>query len=317
MIEEQTHQPFSDFMKSDVLRPLGMTSSSFDWDASLRGRTAIPYQRDGRPIPVLVPQDIAADSLFATGPDLARFLIAPLPDYRLATGPDGLGQKSRGGKSALADRLPMIELEGLKMDGPGLGCFIERLPDGRLVVTNGGYDPGWASQYYIVPSTGDGIVVLTNSEVGEPAIAEVLADWAAWRGLPPMKLTHAHYMLRLNVALVLGILVMISLHFGSDLLIEIDSGARRFGDLGPASLAGGAFETTLALSLMGLWFYLRAQIVMVMPIFYDFGSIAIGLFAFVAVARLAFPRRRNRVPAPASPSAIPLVSGAGAGISPN
>ena len=35
IIEQQTNQPFADFMKRVVLRPLGMNSSSFAWDESM------------------------------------------------------------------------------------------------------------------------------------------------------------------------------------------------------------------------------------------------------------------------------------------
>ena len=63
-----------------------MTSSSFDWDASLRGRTATPYLDDGRPSAVTIPDDQAADSLFSTATDIARFIAAPLPDKQLPAG---------------------------------------------------------------------------------------------------------------------------------------------------------------------------------------------------------------------------------------
>jgi len=290
LLEEQSHQNFQDYMKAQVLLPLGMTSSSFDWDGPLHSRTATPYQANGRPMPVLIPEDVAADSLFSTGPDLARFVAAPLPDDKLPAGAYVLTTQSVERFYASADRMPGIQLEGLKLDGPGLGCFIEQLPNGGVIITNGGYDPGWASQFYIVPGTGDGIVVLTNSEAGEPAIAEILADWAAWRGLPPMKMTRAHYVLRMNVALVLGIMVMISLYFGSNVIVEVGSGARRLGALTLAALAGSVFETTLVLGLMALWILLRVPIVTSMPIFYDFGAFAISLCALVAMARLVFPR---------------------------
>jgi CubicO group peptidase (beta-lactamase class C family) len=165
VIEERSHRPFQEFMKSEVLRPLGMTSSSFDWDRPLQARTATPYLGNGHAMPVLVPQDLAADSLFSTGPDLARYLAAPLPGNEPAA-TAGLPAKLVGKITATPNRLPRIELEGLRFDGPSLGRFVERLPDGRMAVTNGGYDPGWSSQFYLIPSTGEGVVVLTNSEAG-------------------------------------------------------------------------------------------------------------------------------------------------------
>lgn len=301
LLEEQSHRSFEQYMRSEILLPLRMTSSSFEWDARLRRRTATPYLANGKPMPVLIPLDVAADSLFSTGPDLARFVAAPLPDDKLPAGAGVLTAQMVDRFYASVDRTPTIQLEGLKVDGPGLGCFLEQLPNGGVIITNGGYDPGWSSQFYIVPSTGDGIVVLTNSEVGEPVIAEVLADWASWRGLPPTKMTRAHYVLRLNVALVLGILVMICLYFGSDVIIETGTGARRFADFTLPAMAGSVFETSLVLGLMSLWVILRGPIEMSMPIFYDFGTFAISLCAVVAFARLVFPRSSTVQPiAPSS-----------------
>ena len=82
VVEARTGRPFDDYMKSEVLQPLGMTSSSFQWDAALRERTATPYLGGGQPRPVLIPQDEAADSLFTTAPDMARFVAAPLARAR-------------------------------------------------------------------------------------------------------------------------------------------------------------------------------------------------------------------------------------------
>jgi len=309
VIEERSHRPFQEFMKSEVLRPLGMTSSSFDWDRPLQARTATPYLGNGHAMPVLVPQDLAADSLFSTGPDLARYLAAPLPGNEPAA-TAGLPAKLVGKITATPNRLPRIELEGLRFDGPSLGRFVERLPDGRMAVTNGGYDPGWSSQFYLIPSTGEGVVVLTNSEVGEPAIAEILAGWASWRGLPATKMTRAHYALRLDVALALGILVMISLYFGSDVIVEVANGARRYGYLRAAALAAGACEVALAFGLLGLWTVLRGPIEMTMPIFYGFGTFAIGLFAVVALSRLVFPPFRASVrPESASSQQVAKLAG--------
>jgi CubicO group peptidase (beta-lactamase class C family) len=313
VIEQESHEPFQAFMKSEVLEPLGMTSSSFDWDPPLRGRTATPYLADGKPSPVMVPQDLAADALFSTGPDLGRYLSAPLPGNE-ALSSAALPTRLVGRISASRDQLPRIQLDGLRFDGPGLGRFIERLPDGRVAVTNGGYDPGWSSQFYLIPSAGEGIVVLTNSEVGEPVIAEILADWASWRGLPQTKMSRAHYALRLDVALVLGILVMISLYFGSDVIIEVGAGSRRFGGLGGRALIGGACETVLAVGLLWLWILVRGPIEMAMPSFYGFGAFATALFAFVTAARLVFPRGPHRGAYAVAPE--PIAEAAGGTASP-
>jgi hypothetical protein len=51
---------------------------------------------------------------------------------------------------------------------------------GRTGVGHGGSNNGWESLMQIIPSTGDGIVIMTNSSNGSAVIASVLCDWRQW-----------------------------------------------------------------------------------------------------------------------------------------
>lgn len=42
------------------------------------------------------------------------------------------------------------------------------------------------THFHAVPETGDGIVILTNSQRSWPLIAYILTDWALWAGLPTL-----------------------------------------------------------------------------------------------------------------------------------
>jgi len=75
-------------------------------------------------------------------------------------------------------------LYGLAFDAYGFGHFIERFSDGTFAVSHGGQGTGWMTHFHSVPGTGDGIVILTNSQRSWPFFAELLGDWAAWCGLP-------------------------------------------------------------------------------------------------------------------------------------
>jgi hypothetical protein len=65
----------------------------------------------------------------------------------------------------------------------GLGHYIEYLPDGSLSLSHGGQGTGIMTHLQFVPDTGDGIVILTNSQRCWPFIAYILSDWAQWSGL--------------------------------------------------------------------------------------------------------------------------------------
>lgn len=70
----------------------------------------------------------------------------------------------------------------LAFDYYGFGHFIEYLPDGKKAVASGGQGTGWMTHFHSVPETGDGIVILTNSQRSWPLFAYLLTDWAKWNG---------------------------------------------------------------------------------------------------------------------------------------
>jgi CubicO group peptidase (beta-lactamase class C family) len=82
-IEEITGEDFSAYMQREVLNPLGMSRSTFQWRDNMRDMTAIGYDDDGQPMPNSLFTEQAAGGLYSTATDLARFMAAGMP------GPDG------------------------------------------------------------------------------------------------------------------------------------------------------------------------------------------------------------------------------------
>ncbi len=78
IIEEVTGETFSAYMQREVLDPLGMSYSSFEWRADLRPATAVAYSEWGSPLPNYLFTEQAA-GLYTTAPDLARFVAAEMP----------------------------------------------------------------------------------------------------------------------------------------------------------------------------------------------------------------------------------------------
>ena len=83
VIEEVTGEPFAAYMQREVLEPLGMTRSSFEWRDDLRPATAVGHNKQGQPYPNLLYTEKAAAGLYTTASDLARFAAAAM------TGPQG------------------------------------------------------------------------------------------------------------------------------------------------------------------------------------------------------------------------------------
>ena len=142
----------------------------------------------------------------------------------------------------------------LGADAPCLGCFIEQSDGGPLVVSSIGADPGGSMTIHTVPSTGDGLVVLTNGTHKELAIAQVDALWASWRGLPPPQAARS---LRNLGGPAIGIVSLASaaiIAIGLGCLNGVLVGRRRFAAFNASASLGGLIELCLVATAAVLWF---------------------------------------------------------------
>ncbi len=107
----------------------------------------------------------------------------------------GLAPRFRPAVRVLADSTLALALEptvrprglfGLVADGYALGLFTETLSDGRRSVWHGGQGYGWMTHVQWVPDTGDGIVLLANSQRAWPLFGHVLRAWSGALGVAPV-----------------------------------------------------------------------------------------------------------------------------------
>ena len=202
VIEDCTGADFNVLMSHIVLAPLAMARASFDWTGAampvghdLRGRPVTPYVYPGR----------ASGGLFATVADVARFAAAGMAgaDQRVLS-PEGVATLHR----------PAVAVGGLfgfAAEGYGLGHFTETLSDGRAGVWHGGQGYGWMSHMHLIPSTGDGIVILSNSQRAWPLFAAILRDWSESLGVAPVGMSRvlwAETAARGAIALALALAVL-------------------------------------------------------------------------------------------------------------
>jgi CubicO group peptidase (beta-lactamase class C family) len=168
IVEEVTGETFSAFMQREVLDPLGMVHSSFEWRADLRPATALGYSQSGSPFPNFLFTEQAASGLYSTAADLARFVAAEMP------GPDG-EPAGRGvlAPETLALMFKLAITNGI-MAGEGLGQTVATLPDGSKVIEHGGDLRGWKARITANPQWGVGIVILTNSDNGMSLVMDMV-----------------------------------------------------------------------------------------------------------------------------------------------
>ncbi len=158
-LEDLTGTDFADYMAEEVLQPLGMKDSTFEWESKMVGRTAVPYSVYHGVLANYLFAERAAAGLYSTAADLARFLQYTLTVLEGSIDPE-LGV--------------MLEEQA---KGYGLGWKITRLPDGRHLLDHGGSNRGWKANIALIPEDGAGIIILTNSDRGLPFYRNLTNYW--------------------------------------------------------------------------------------------------------------------------------------------
>ena len=180
LMQDATGKPFPQLMRELVLDPMGMTDSSFDQppNAALMARATSGHFGDGKELPGrfhLFPEHAAA-GLWSTPTDLAKLLVQ-------------LAHTWQGFSSIFLHRQTLQEMLTPQNGGPyGLGAAVAG--DGAsLVLMKRGQNIGYQGYLILYPATGQGMVVMTNSDNGSK-LAEALIKRAAaaydWPDLPPL-----------------------------------------------------------------------------------------------------------------------------------
>jgi CubicO group peptidase (beta-lactamase class C family) len=156
-------------MKEAVLQPLGMTRSSFDWEAIVAegraGDLATSFDRELNPHPPRRYTATAAVSLYATARDLAQFALA-FNRENLVLRQETLKQM-------------MMPQPGTSASW-GLGHTLNVRNDagGHVVGHDGGTYPAWGAVMRVNPATGNGIVMMVSG--GQASVSRLGDDWVYW-----------------------------------------------------------------------------------------------------------------------------------------
>lgn len=161
LVEEVTGQTFQDYMREEVLIPLGMTNSQFGWDPTLTQHMATPYLASGYAEDIFRLPGYAASSLHTSANDLAKWMMASAMNNRELR------------NQVISDRAfelmihPVTEthLGDEELEYMGLGYFLEKT-NKALVAGHSGGNAGWRARVLLTPGKGHGMLVLTNSDNG-------------------------------------------------------------------------------------------------------------------------------------------------------
>ena len=180
LTQDATGKHFPQLMLDLVLGPMRMTDSSLDQppSAAFAGRAVSGHLSDGRELPGrwhVFPEHAAA-GLWSTTTDLAKL-------------PVQLADVWQGLSSIFLRRQTLEEMLTPQNGGPyGLGAAIAG--DGAsLVLMKRGQNIGYQGYLILYPASGQGMVVMTNSDNGSKLAKALIKRAAAaydWPELPPL-----------------------------------------------------------------------------------------------------------------------------------
>jgi len=146
--------------------------------------------------------------------------------------------------------------------------------------------------FHSVPETGDGIVVLTNSQRSWPFFAYILSDWAEWSGFAPIgmgKIIWAQKALWYLIGLIFVITLWLVWRLGQGLI----SHKRQFVPLSKSSRLLRLGQSSLSIILLSglLWSISQdySFISSVFPTVYNWLVFSIFVFAVALLLSALFP----------------------------
>jgi CubicO group peptidase (beta-lactamase class C family) len=174
LIGDVTGRPFAEVLRDEVLRPAGMTRSSFaqPLDPASLATAAWPHDGLGKPVPggPHTYPELAAAGLWSTSSDLLRYAIAVL-------------NSARGEKDSVLDRSLATAMLTPGKGHYGLGLEVHATPADRSF-SHGGSNEGYENFLVAYSGSGDGVAVMTNGAQGNELGLEISRSVAAAYGWP-------------------------------------------------------------------------------------------------------------------------------------
>ena len=175
VIEEITNQSFSEFMKAEILDPLGMKSSSFEKKELDNSLIATPYNEEGLPLAQYGGTIKAAGGLWSTIKDISIFALA---------GMRGSDDELPGRGLLKSKTLDLMYSKLVRASDDfgyewyyGLGHYVAEI-QGLKVIQHSGGIIGWRSMMIFIPEIGEGVIILINSSAGNPLWANITSRWS-------------------------------------------------------------------------------------------------------------------------------------------
>ena len=175
IVAKASGRPYADYVRDNILKPLGMTASTFEMTSVPKEHIALGYRREGetyKPEPILAHGSFGAmGGLWTTAPDLARYVAFLMSAFPPRDEPErGPIKRSSAREMQQAWRAQPASAFRATVDAPlqigvsayGYGLGVSQ--DCRLgyVVGHGGGLPGYGSLMRWLPEYGVGLIGMSN-----------------------------------------------------------------------------------------------------------------------------------------------------------
>lgn len=227
-VEEVTGEPFAVYMQREILDPLGMVNSSYDWTPELRAKAAVGHDWYNRPLPEYQYSTRAQGSLRTTATDLAIFMAASMP------GPNGelIGRGVLTPESVAEILKPVpFTNEAESSQVSGLGVDLIRV-DGKLLgARKTGDHRGFKPIIVMDLEEREGLAIMANSDRAAIGfLIDIACAWSENVNGHPMQNDCRELMMIRNVQLIVaGVLALGALAYIAWVVTRIRSGRRRLG----------------------------------------------------------------------------------------
>ena len=165
-------QPYVDYVRDRIFKPLGMTSSAFEPNDAIKVRISKGYQQEKDKVDTETPQQehlgrgykVPNGAIYTTVEDLAKFVV-----FEMGGGPASVLSK----ENLAAHYKGIISADANLRSGYGAGFEVFRRGD-LVGIGHSGAVAGYEAAAYFDPSSKTGVIVLRNA-IGGPFSAGRLA----------------------------------------------------------------------------------------------------------------------------------------------
>jgi len=179
IIAKASGRPYADYVRDNILRPLGMNASTFEMSAVPKDQIALGYRWENnasKPEPILAHGSFGAmGGLWTNAHDLARYVAFLMSAFPPRDEPDnGPIKRSSAREMQQAWRASPASVFRPTVDGPlqlsasgyGYGLAISQDCRFSYIVSHGGGLPGYGSLMRWLPEHGIGLIGMSNLTYG-------------------------------------------------------------------------------------------------------------------------------------------------------